>query len=1000
MKHLRLVLPVFFSTMLAACNGDGGAGAPAAPALVARRVTHASDLIGGPLAEGRVGDYLLANARIRAIIKKPGRDFSFLLTYGGNIIDADVVRPPGEPGRDNFGGMTPMINVSSTANVQEIRVINDGSNGEPAVIRTFGVDDLFDPIDPGNAIRFISGGIVALPESAIDTDIPVEITTEYTLGADDEAIRIETTIANLGDEALTLYIGDYVNGSGEVENFVPSFGFGEVIFRPRIPFLAYAGVGSASDVTYGIIPLALPGSTISSSGFGQSGFFAYLLGQDILEVLLTGQPGTLVIPAGESRSYVRYFAISDGDVGSVAAIQQRLLGTVAGRIEGRVTIEGKPAAGALVSVVRKPGELGAPYNVVTSFRSSDDGSFGGSVEPGDYLVVAKVPGHPYESGARSPVEHPVSVKEGAAARVDVDVPESGRLVVSVSDPQGGPLPAKVSLVGFDPAPDPGNRTSFAIISIDGFVFTSDVDQKGAELFGLAGVFFVGAAGTTGDVKVPPGDYEVVVSRGPEYSIHRQRVAIRAGETTRVAATLVRVIDTTGFIAGDHHVHLINSLDSAVTRDDRLLTMAAEGVEYFVATDHDYLTDLRPDVGRLGLERFVATGVGSEITTFNFGHFNAWPLRRDPDRVAGSPIDWGRAGVAPGRDYPSLGSYELSPSELFAEARSRFDGGPNSGVVQVNHLNSGMLGYFQVTGIDTGVDPPRSSVDPRQIRQNPGLTNLYDDGFDALELWIEGSRGQTQLLFEANLGDWFNLLNQGRIKAGMADSDTHTTAIVQAGGPRSYLASSSDDPAQLNPGQLAASVADGRVICTNAPFLRVAVIGDGGAAAGLGLGQPRLVTAMSGEVTIRVNVQSPQWAEIDRVELYVNTVPTPIGDGSPVPRYAVEPDLTLFAGADFEIRREEVTAGNVTAARWEADLDIETGLDSDAWVVVLVRGTDGVSRPLWPMNPQNLDRARNQTLDDLTDGNLGEGGNTALAFTNPLFVDVDGNGRFDPSGELP
>jgi hypothetical protein len=611
MKHPRLLFPVLFLTAFAGCNGDDGAGPPAAPSLVAKQVTDASDLIGGPLAEGRVGDYLLANTRIRAIIKKPGRDFSFLLTYGGNIIDADVVRPAGEPGRDNFGGMTPMINVSSTANVQEITVINDGSNGELAVIRTFGVDDLFDPIDPGNAIRFISGGIVALPESAIDTDIPVEIMTEYTLGAGDEAIRIETTIANLGDEALTLYVGDYVNGSGEVDNFVPSFGFGEVIFRPRIPFLAYAGVGSATGVTYGIVPLALPGSTISSSGFGQSGFFAYLLGQEILDVLLTGQPGVLMIPAGESRSYVRYFAVSDGDVGSIAAIQQRLLGTAVGRIEGRVTVEGEPAAGALVSVVQKPGELGAPYNVVTSFRSGDDGSFGGSVEPGEYLVVAKVPGHPYDSGTRSPAEHPVTVEENGTATVDVEVPGSGRLAVSVRDPQGAPLPAKVSLVGFDPAPDPGNRTSFAIVSIDGFVFSSDVDQKGAELFGLTGVFFAGAGGTTGEVKVPPGDYEVVVSRGPEYSIHRQRVAIRAGETASVAATLVRVIDTTGFVAGDHHVHLINSLDSAVTRDNRILTMAAEGVEYFVATDHDYLTDLRPDVARLGLEQFVTTGVGTE-----------------------------------------------------------------------------------------------------------------------------------------------------------------------------------------------------------------------------------------------------------------------------------------------------------------------------------------------------------------------------------------------------
>jgi hypothetical protein len=65
------------------------------------------------------------------------------------------------------------------------------------------------------------------------------------------------------------------------------------------------------------------------------------------------------------------------------------------------------------------------------------------------------------------------------------------------------------------------------------------------------------------------------------------------------------------------------------------------------------------------------------------------------------------------------------------------------------------------------------------------------------------------------------------------------------------------------------------------------------------------------------------------------------------------------------------------------------------VVVTVKGTDGISPPLWPMNPQDLDRETNQTLADLTDGNLGEGGQPAFAFTNPIYLDVDGNGRFDP-----
>ena len=117
-------------------------------------------------------------------------------------------------------------------------------------------------------------------------------------------------------------------------------------------------------------------------------------------------------------------------------------------------------------------------------------------------------------------------------------------------------------------------------------------------------------------------------------------------------------------------------------------------------------------------------------------------------------------------------------------------------------------------------------------------------------------------------------------------------------------------------------------------------------------------------------------------------------GVQVPRYEAEPTLVLRAGPDFEVRTVVVDPQVPEARRLEADVDIPLAVEQDTWVVVLVKGTDGVSRPIWPMNPQDLVEEGNATLDDLTDGNLGEGGNPALAFSNPLFIDVDGNGRFD------
>ena len=109
------------------------------------------------MAMGRVGDWIIENDRVRFIIRDVGRDFSFMLTYGGHIMDADFQRASG-PGRDNFLGMTPLINISSTDNPTSITVMNDGVARGPAVLQTSGPDDLFDPIDPGRCDQGLQHG--------------------------------------------------------------------------------------------------------------------------------------------------------------------------------------------------------------------------------------------------------------------------------------------------------------------------------------------------------------------------------------------------------------------------------------------------------------------------------------------------------------------------------------------------------------------------------------------------------------------------------------------------------------------------------------------------------------------------------------------------------------------------------------------------------------------------------------------------------------------------
>ena len=527
-------------------------------------------------------------------------------------------------------------------------------------------------------------------------------------------------------------------------------------------------------------------------------------------------------------------------------------------------------------------------------------------------------------------------------------------------------------------------------------------------FGTSDTLFIDPTGDSGDVALEPGNYQVVVSRGPEYSVYKENVTVTAGATTTVNAEIAQVIDSIGFVGSDFHVHSIESPDSQVSRHDRVVTMLADGVDFFASTDHDTRTSYVSDIAAIsGASSLLATAPGEEITSFDYGHWNAWPMTINPAQVNGGAVDFG--GAAPdGQDFPIFGNYSLTPADIIDAAHA--DPGA-SNTVQVNHIHS----FFGLEGgsglaIDTGATPPQSAVPGAARRLNPSVTNYFPEDspgvakFDALEIWIGDDRGQVYTNFLGqNAGDWFNLLNQGYRPTGVADSDTHDRVSGGSGFPRTFVASPIDAPSGLGAiaDTLSQNVNDGRVIGSNGPMVRVRVIADSTSQEGrLELGYPTQISTNDGEVDVQVDVQSPDWAEFDTIELYVNSTTTcsssslQSGAGPvTVKRYAIAPDFTQSAPGDFTISSDEVVPGHF---RLEASTSFTlTGLTQDVWIVVMVKGKDGVSRPLFPVASSSLKTSTNSTLANLTDGNLGEDGVTALAFTNPIFVDVDGGGWTAP-----
>ena len=76
-----------------------------------------------------------------------------------------------------------------------------------------------------------------------------------------------------------------------------------------------------------------------------------------------------------------------------------------------------------------------------------------------------------------------------------------------------------------------------------------------------------------------------------------------------------------------------------------------------------------------------------------------------------------------------------------------------------------------------------------------------------------------------------------------------------------------------------------------------------------------------------------------------------------------------------------------ADRWSTTLEVPfDDLAEETWFVVVVRGSDGLCAPMFPIYPHDLSRGSNLELEHLVDGNVGESGVMALGASNPLYFE--------------
>ena len=326
---------------------------------------------------------------------------------------------------------------------------------------------------------------------------------------------------------------------------------------------------------------------------------------------------------------------------------------------------------------------------------------------------------------------------------------------------------------------------------------------------------------TGSVRLqlPAGEYVVYAGRGFEYSVATAQVSVRSGERVSRRLTIRREVDTTGWAAMDTHVHtgtFARHGDAII--DERMLTIAGEGLELPVSTEHNTRVDFDPYARAAALRTEFTPIIGSEVTTPALGHFNVFALPPDGPAIDQRAGDWAklRDGVLAAADDP---------------------------VIILNHGRDSHGGFRPL-------DPTRHiSVAGETVEQSPLPAN-------AMEVVNSGAVMSDALALPR---DWMGMLNRGRTLTPVGSSDSHDVSRYIVGQGRTYVRLDDPEPGALDVGRAVESVRRGHVSVSYGLLVEIAVQGRG----------PGDLVTTTNDLQVRIRVKGPSWTRAQRLALYAN-----------------------------------------------------------------------------------------------------------------------------------
>lgn len=445
----------------------------------------------------------------------------------------------------------------------------------------------------------------------------------------------------------------------------------------------------------------------------------------------------------------------------------------------------------------------------------------------------------------------------------------------------------------------------------------------------------------GRLRLPRGRYTLLVHGGLRDAVRAAEVDCGASLEHAVAVTLPRVLPLPGWITTDLHVHTARSADAYVPDRARLDALKAADLDRVVLSDHRRI--VTPDELPGGPHPGLIAGMESRIPDpdgleRSGGHINAFPLS-----AARPAVD---------EDLPLEDQLDAWRDRQRAAPAGE---GRSEVVLQLNHprgigfVNRGadvtpVHDIFNTHPVPLGA--PLAPVDPRpgMAASARGTTALDADAIEILNRF-------SWSLYREVRRDWFDLLDRGVALTGTGNSDSHALRGEVVGFPVTLLPCPAAGPGADR--CLVDALQRGRAGVSNGPVVSLEVSAPDPA----GAAQPGALWTAPDRFEARVRVQAAPWVPVQEVRL--------VQDGVVVFSAALEPRARSGGrplDETFTVAVEARADGWLLA---EAGWPLEAGLPPDPGAIL------GVYAAVVP-------------------------GHLPVGFTNPVFLDGDGDGAWTPA----